>query len=439
MYSSTLILNRYDLKLGEGLTVDLDVCKFLKAECLGIPATITDGDSLVSDLSIDLLRYLSKLSLGDFSKLKVTSFTSVELLKYLGNVINSFKLRVIVLDLGLTSSYFRDSISYIIDSGFLKYFDIVVMDVHDLSYVARDLSGEALSRVAEALYYRFGCNSLLLINYVRDSSYYNALYNGGEYVELSTSFKCNKDLVSTYLMLKSDSGTKLADLLRDALNTCRHSLEFGLRINSGLVVPNIYSIVELDAEKYRVISELSEAVKLLEENSNLVINLVPEVQMNVAYALPKPFIIGLNDVAAIPGRIVRLGNRIKAVEAPKFGASKHLARALMKIMEFNPGMRSIANIRYGDDVLEAIKELGYTYSYYDRREEPPEVKSVEGASIPWGVEQAIKRVGYVPDVIYHTGDYGKEAMIAVIGRNPLDVVNKVLRIGIKLREKLKDR
>lgn len=439
MNMDTLILNRYDLTLTEGLTVDLDVCKFLKSGCLGIPTAVTDGDILLSDLSTDLLKYLSKLSLSGFTKLRLASFASVELLKYLGNIINCFKLKVVTLDLRLNSKHFSDSITYIIDDGFLKYFDIVVMDFNDLSYVAKDLSSGSLSKIAEALYNRFGCGNLLLINYIRDSLYYNALYSNGEYVELGMSFRCSKDLVGAYLTLKSNPGIKLVDLLRDALNLCKYSFEFGLRLNHELVIPNVYSTIELDAERYKVVSELSEAVKLLEDNSDLVINLTPKVQMNVAYALPKPFFTGLNDVAAIPGRIIRINNRVKAVDAPKFGASKHLARALMKIMEFNPNMRSIANIRYGNDVLEVVKELGYTCSYYDRREEPPEVKLVEGASIPWGVEQAIKRIGYVPDVIYHTGDYGKEAMIAVIGRNPLDVVNKILRIGIKLRDRIKDR
>ena len=33
-----------------------------------------------------------------------------------------------------------------------------------------------------------------------------------------------------------------------------------------------------------------------------------------------------------------------------------------------------------------------------------------------------------PDVIYHKGDFGKEPMIMVFGRNPDDVLKKILKI-----------
>jgi hydroxymethylpyrimidine/phosphomethylpyrimidine kinase len=44
-----------------------------------------------------------------------------------------------------------------------------------------------------------------------------------------------------------------------------------------------------------------------------------------------------------------------------------------------------------------------------------------------------------PDLIYDEGDVGKEPMIRVLGRNPMEVVDKVIRIakacGIIIRGK----
>ena len=87
------------------------------------------------------------------------------------------------------------------------------------------------------------------------------------------------------------------------------------------------------------------------------------------------------------------------------------------------------NIRYSEEILARCRKLGFTVSGYDRREEPREVKEREGASTPWGAEQAIKRVGFVPDVIYHMGDWGKEPMITVLGKSALEVVGKVVKIA----------
>jgi len=52
---------------------------------------------------------------------------------------------------------------------------------------------------------------------------------------------------------------------------------------------------------------------------------------------------------------------------------------------------------------------------------------VEGRSLRWGVEDVIKRIGYVPDVIYDEGDVGKEPMIRILGRSILEVTEKALK------------
>jgi hydroxymethylpyrimidine/phosphomethylpyrimidine kinase len=68
-------------------------------------------------------------------------------------------------------------------------------------------------------------------------------------------------------------------------------------------------------------------------------------------------------------------------------------------------------------------------SFYDRSEEPEEIKNVEGMTISWGVKEAIKRVGKAPDVIYHRGDVGKEPMIVIFGENARDLAKLVTQIA----------
>jgi hydroxymethylpyrimidine/phosphomethylpyrimidine kinase len=46
----------------------------------------------------------------------------------------------------------------------------------------------------------------------------------------------------------------------------------------------------------------------------------------------------------------------------------------------------------------------------------------------WGTERAIRNLGRVPDVIADRGDIGKEAMIRVLGTDPVDVLRKVRRL-----------
>jgi hydroxymethylpyrimidine/phosphomethylpyrimidine kinase len=69
----------------------------------------------------------------------------------------------------------------------------------------------------------------------------------------------------------------------------------------------------------------------------------------------------------------------------------------------------------------------------DRREEPEEVKAIEGGTIPWGTRVAMRKLGSTPDIIYHDGDWGKEPMIEILGIDAVDVAGKALRVAEALQ------
>ncbi len=183
----------------------------------------------------------------------------------------------------------------------------------------------------------------------------------------------------------------------------------------------------LDAERHRVIECINEAVSLLEASPAFA-SLIPECQTNIAMALPHPRT--REDIAAIPGRIVNAMGRVKASSYPKIGASKHLASTLLVVSEYTPAIRAALNIKFDEQILKAVRRLGYSCSEYDRSKEPPEVKAAEGETTRWGAREAIKRFGGVPDIIYHRGDIGKEAMIVILGRDAVDAATKALKIAM---------
>jgi hydroxymethylpyrimidine/phosphomethylpyrimidine kinase len=86
------------------------------------------------------------------------------------------------------------------------------------------------------------------------------------------------------------------------------------------------------------------------------------------------------------------------------------------------------NIKYSEDLVARARSKGYVVVYVDRRLEPEEIRTVEGATLPWILREAVKKAGRVPDVIYDTGDIGKEPMIRVLGKTAVDAVNKLLDI-----------
>lgn len=153
--------------------------------------------------------------------------------------------------------------------------------------------------------------------------------------------------------------------------------------------------------------------------------LIPEVGSNIAYALKEPR--DSNDVAAVPGRIRNAMGR-PAFLKPVFGASSHVASIIMESMKHDPSKRCAMNIRYSDEIIAACKSLELKTVFIDRMREPGEVVDQEGASVPWVLRKAIEECGCVPDVIYHKGAVGKEAITMILGDNPVHVTGIVLEV-----------
>lgn len=155
--------------------------------------------------------------------------------------------------------------------------------------------------------------------------------------------------------------------------------------------------------------------------------LVPEVRSNLVMATENAETV--EDVVGVPGRITTVNGRAKAFTQPDWGASSHMARLVLEVKKHDQEIRSAINLRYHPDILEICKKLGLKVSYYKREEEPEELRRQEGKTVSWGVEQAIGRIGEVPDIIYHTGDMGKEPIIALVGRNPVEVAEMAVLLA----------
>lgn len=215
-------------------------------------------------------------------------------------------------------------------------------------------------------------------------------------------------------------GHDLLEAVEQAKQLVTTAIRYGGDIGGGPCPVNPTAWLERDAERWRVYHGVSTAVARL--YSMDITPHIPEVGMNIAYALPLPYMGGSEDVAAVDGRITRgVGGPRAGTVA--FGASRHLAQAVAAMMKHDASARAVMNIKY-DKKLLAGRAKQLVISFYDRREEPESVRKKEGATVPWGIDAAVKKAGKPPDVIYHEGDRGKEPMILIFGRDPEDVLRK---------------
>jgi len=163
--------------------------------------------------------------------------------------------------------------------------------------------------------------------------------------------------------------------------------------------------------------------------NNMAAELIPEVGCNIAMGISKA--TSVSDVAAVSGRIVRLKGAPHAVGCISFGASSHMARIVLTAMQADGSMKAAMNIRYSEEAVSACEELGLNTASFSRENEPAGVSTME-----WGINEAIRSAGRVPDVIYDTGDIGKEAMIRLLGRDAVEVARRAVEISGAMMRKV---
>ena len=103
------------------------------------------------------------------------------------------------------------------------------------------------------------------------------------------------------------------------------------------------------------VSEVADAAKLLEESPEF-IRVMPEVSVNIACATPSASTP--SDVVAIPGRIVKVRGRARAMLPPEAGASAHMSRVLLLVRRGRPKLRACINLRYDRRMARALKRSG---------------------------------------------------------------------------------
>ena len=258
----------------------------------------------------------------------------------------------------------------------------------------------------------------------------DVLYDGEEFISFSTNRVDTKHThgtgcvysaaIATYMA----TGLEVKEAVKKAKEFVHSAIKCPLPLGMGHGPTNIYAPFGRELERYQIVEDLKSSLTLLKDAH--LGHFVPEVQSNLGYALP--YAESHIDVAAFPGRLVRLADDIVSVSSPAFGASRHIAGIICTLMRHNPDYRSAMNIRFSQNRLRQCETLGWKVCSFDRAHEPKDTKAREGSSLEWGTEVVLSQESEIPDVIYDRGEVGKEPMIRVLGKNPKEVVDKVLQL-----------
>ncbi|AUV80925.1 DNA-binding protein [Salinigranum rubrum] len=153
----------------------------------------------------------------------------------------------------------------------------------------------------------------------------------------------------------------------------------------------------------RVRSSVRRGVRTL-TNASGFSTLIPNVGSNLVECLPEA--TGVEDVAAVPGRIFDVKGQATVPGDPEFGVSEYVASVLLAAREHTDA-RAAANIRYDPDLVDALADAGYTCLAF----EPDGDSEVEG------VRSVLADAPELTDVfvLYQTGGYGIEPITYLLG------------------------
>jgi predicted fused transcriptional regulator/phosphomethylpyrimidine kinase/predicted transcriptional regulator len=163
-------------------------------------------------------------------------------------------------------------------------------------------------------------------------------------------------------------------------------------------------------ERERTLAALRRGLDRVERMGG-VATLVPAVGSNLVAAVPDPSDLG--DVAGVPGRIVDVKGRATVPAEPEFGVSEHVGTVLLAAREAGSEALAAANVRYDEALVATLSTEGAT---------PVEFDPADGLEA--GVRAALDRAP-AADVLYHTGAFGVEPVVYLLGPDVERVVDRL--------------
>jgi predicted fused transcriptional regulator/phosphomethylpyrimidine kinase/predicted transcriptional regulator len=111
----------------------------------------------------------------------------------------------------------------------------------------------------------------------------------------------------------------------------------------------------------------------------------------------------VEDVAAVPGRILDVRGQVTIPGTPEFGVSQHVAGVLLAARQSGSDARAALNVRYDPDLLDALATAGHATVEFDAEADIAAAVGVALADQP------------AATVLYQTGGFGVEPVLYVLG------------------------
>ncbi|MCL4435117.1 MAG: hypothetical protein M1503_08040 [Thaumarchaeota archaeon] len=190
------------------------------------------------------------------------------------------------------------------------------------------------------------------------------------------------------------------------------------------VCMRLYGPVQKDVEKTEVLREVERAAKIV-ENSPFFPKVMPEVSVNIVMAAPEARTE--TDVAALPGRMVKIHGRAGHMLPAEFGISRHMARMLLTAMHSNSEIQAALNIRHDHKMDNVLQDLRLNVVRIVREDHQA---SLEGDIVVSAFKAKLNTSSAEPaQIIVDEGGEGLEPNTYIFGRDATEAAQLALEIA----------
>ena len=427
---------------GAGIQADLKTITLMGSFAMSVVTALTaqntQGITEIRKVPVSLVGKQLDAVLSDIGAdaLKTGALIDSRVIDVVARKIKAYKCTRVVVDPVMASTSGTSLLARDAYSSFKKAIIPLASIITPNLYEASLLTGQKvekkaqMKKAAQKLHQLGARNALITGGHLKGRPI-DILYDGKDFYEFDAERVTTRNghgtgcTFSAALTTLLAQGAPLLEAVVKAKAFVSTAIRTALDLGKGSELLNPYSAFMCHQGVGHCSDELRKALARLTEGS--IGHLIPEVQSNLGYALPHAS--RFDEVIAFPGRIVKLNKSIATVASPMPGASRHIAQIILTVMRYHSDLRSAMNIKYSPEIIKKCRKLGLRLSSFNRADEPSSIKKREGASLSWGIDDLLKNKKSVPDIIFDLGDNGKEPMVRVIGKNPLEVAHKVLQIA----------
>jgi hydrogenase maturation factor/predicted fused transcriptional regulator/phosphomethylpyrimidine kinase len=174
----------------------------------------------------------------------------------------------------------------------------------------------------------------------------------------------------------------------------------------------------------RLCGELQNMVETLCQKN--IYQLLPEIGANIAYAAENSK--RLDELAGIPGRIIRVKGKTVSVSEPEMGASTYMGSSLLTVRKYFPAASCIMNLKHNQKIIRACRKGNYNIA----RMPVPDGYLQSDSDFSGDLESVLQNLTDLPDIIEIPDRLNLEKLILVLGTSLEELTAKILQINQEL-------